>query len=144
MTTKNIGQALGENGNALTVGTHMPQFVRDQRIVRNVELLESRPHGGGFDRGTTLLTASDTKLCFETWFHHMDEFGVYDGWTQHYVTVKPTFSGYFDIKVTGSNRNNIRDYVAEVFAEWLDGDAEETTMLNEEDWNNKADRMEVL
>jgi len=44
----------------------------------------------------------------------MDESGGYGGWTEHYVTVTPTFTG-IDIKVSGKNRNEIKDYIAEAF-----------------------------
>jgi hypothetical protein len=74
------------------------------------------PSGSGFNIGTTFVrsSSSSTKLVFNAPFHHMDENGCYDGWTEHVVTVRPTFTG-LDIKVSGKNRNDIKDYIHEVF-----------------------------
>ena len=47
-------------------------------------LMEQMPSGSGFDNGTSIdLDASHAeKLVFNTSFHHMDEAGDYDGWTE--------------------------------------------------------------
>ena len=78
------------------------------------------PRGSGFDAGTTLdIDASNaTKLVFITSFHHMDEHGGYDGWTEHKVVVTPAFYD-FDTRVTGRDRNRIKEYIGEVFHTWL-------------------------
>lgn len=77
---------------------------------------EHMPSGSGFDNGTTLIDAasSGAKLVFATAFHHMNEHGMYDGWTTHTVIVTPAFDG-FDLRVTGRNRNDIKDYIADAF-----------------------------
>lgn len=74
------------------------------------------PSGSGFNIGTTFVrsSSSTTKLVFNAPYHHMDEHGHYDGWTEHVVTVRPTFTG-LDIKVSGRDRNGIKDYIHEVF-----------------------------
>lgn len=76
------------------------------------------PSGSGFDSGTTLdLDASHAeKLVFRTSFHHMDEGGYYDGWTYHTVTVTPSLSGQFNLRISGRNRNDIKDYMYETFS----------------------------
>lgn len=56
---------------------------------------------------------------FETSVHHMNPDGYYDGWTEHTVTVTPSFIGRFDLKVSGRDRNGIKDYIAEVFGSVL-------------------------
>jgi hypothetical protein len=75
------------------------------------------PHGSGFDNGTSLDVdaSSDTKIVFTTAFHHMNEGGFYDGWTQHSIIVTPNLAIEFNLKVTGRNRNGIKDYIAECF-----------------------------
>lgn len=80
-------------------------------------LLESMPSGSGFDNGTRLAegACTDEMLVFETAFHHMHESGMYDGWTEHKVIVTPSFIGGFNIRVTGKNRNDIKEYIAESF-----------------------------
>lgn len=100
------------------------------------------PSGNGFDNGTSLdrEKSTPTKLIFHTSFHHMDEFGGYAGWTDHTVTVLPTFDG-FDIRVSGRNRNEIKDYIADVFHECLsqtitsewDADSQRMTFRRAED-----------
>ena len=67
-------------------------------------------------RGRTIDIEKTTeqKLVFDTAFHHMNDHGYYVGWTEHRVTVRPSFYG-LDIKVSGWNRNDIKDYIAECF-----------------------------
>ena len=38
----------------------------------------------------------------------------YDGWTEHTVTVTPSFSG-FNMRISGRNRNDIKDHMHETF-----------------------------
>jgi hypothetical protein len=75
------------------------------------------PHGSGFDSGTTLdLDSSHAdKLVFNTSFHHMNENGYYDGWTEHTVTVTPSLQFRYHIRVSGRNRNDIKDLIHESF-----------------------------
>ena len=75
------------------------------------------PQGSGFDSGTTLdLDASHAdKLVFRTAFHHMNENGYYDGWTEHTVTVTPSLQFRYHIRISGRNRNDIKDMIHESF-----------------------------
>jgi hypothetical protein len=86
----------------------------DDRITRLVS--DHMPSGGGFDNGTKLdLDMSHAeRLVFHTSYHHMNDGGYYDGWTEHTVTVTPSFSGV-NLRVSGRNRNDIKDYIHEVF-----------------------------
>ena len=87
------------------------------------ELVETHmPSGSGFDNGTMLdMTASKPeKLVFQTSFHHMHESGMYDGWTDHSVTVTPSLASGFDMRIGGRDRNDIKNYIAECFAEALE------------------------
>jgi hypothetical protein len=76
------------------------------------------PSGSGFDSGTKLNWDKSTpeKLVFETSFHHMDEGGCYDGWTDHTITVTPSLQFGFNLKVSGRDRNDIKDYIHEIFS----------------------------
>ena len=78
------------------------------------------PHGSGFDSGSEFLPEDSTpnRLVFTTSFHHMDEGGWYDGWTEHQIIVTPMFGG-FNIRVTGVNRNKIKEYIGDMFHECL-------------------------
>jgi hypothetical protein len=79
---------------------------------------EHMPSGSGVDSGTQLDMQRSTpdRLVFTTAFHHMHESGMYDGWTEHAVTVTPSLASGFDLKISGRDRNDIKDYLAEIFA----------------------------
>lgn len=74
------------------------------------------PSGSGFDSGSRFIAEESRpdRLIFATSFHHMNESGFYDGWTEHRVIVTPEFDG-FGLKVTGRDRRGIKDYIAESF-----------------------------
>tara|TARA_R110000868_G_scaffold96843_3_gene266311 strand:- start:2456 stop:2845 length:390 start_codon:yes stop_codon:yes gene_type:complete len=74
------------------------------------------PRGSGIDSGTTIDRELTTrsKIVLKTAYHHMDTNGYYDGWTEHTVIVTPSFDG-IDIRITGRNRNDIKDYLHEIF-----------------------------
>jgi len=78
------------------------------------------PSGAGWDCGTKLdmdKSARD-KLVFYGSFHHMDDWGGYDGWTDHTITVRPGFTGP-SITISGRDRNNIKAYIHELFYDSL-------------------------
>lgn len=81
-------------------------------------ILDGAPSGSGFDNGTQLLDWTADRVRFTTAFHHMDDGGGYAGWTEHTVTVTPTFSG-MAITVSGRDRNEIKDYIGQTFDAWL-------------------------
>lgn len=85
---------------------------RINRLVKNY-----LPSGSGFDAGTKLdLEMSDgDKLVFHTSFHHMDQNGMYDRWTEHTVTVRASLAFGMDIKISGRNRNEIKDLIHDEF-----------------------------
>jgi hypothetical protein len=80
-------------------------------------LHEYLPSGCGIDNGTGLdLDASiPEKLVFIVGFHHMDEHGGYDGWTYHRVIVRPSFVHGIALSISGPNRNDVKDYLADVY-----------------------------
>lgn len=75
------------------------------------------PRGSGFDNGTTLDldASSEEKLIFHTAFHHMNESGMYDGWTDHEVTVHPSLAFGLRIVIRGRDRNDIKDLIQQTF-----------------------------
>lgn len=78
------------------------------------------PSGSGIDSGTSLdldacLRHPGERLVFTAPFHHMNENGMYDGWTSHTVIVTPSLWSEFDIRITGKDRNDIKKYLHEVF-----------------------------
>lgn len=99
--------------NCIKSGNHTWKTKHACRLV-DIER-EHLPSGSGFDNGTTIESATDQRIVFRTSFHHMNEGGYYDGWTEHSVIVTPSLSSGFCIRVTGRNRNDIKDYIAELF-----------------------------
>jgi hypothetical protein len=85
------------------------------------------PSGSGIDSGTEIQVETSTgeKLVFTLGFHHMDENGSYDGWTNHTIFVRPSFIHTLDLKISGPNRGDIKEYLHEVFYSWL---TEKTTL----------------
>lgn len=102
-----------ERGNAEWEAKHHTSIVK--------LMAATAPHGSGIDNGTEIDFDASTgeKLVFHTSFHHMNENGMYDGWTEHTVTVVPSLTSRFDLKIGGRNRNDIKEYLHEVFREWL-------------------------
>ena len=85
---------------------------RIEELVKNY-----MPSGSGFDCGTKIDLDKSTpeKLVFYTDFHHMNEVGYYDGWTEHRITVRPSLAFGFTLTISGRNRNEIKDYIHQAF-----------------------------
>lgn len=84
-------------------------------------IMKSAPSGAGIDAGTQLNTEMSTseKLVFNTSFHHMNDAGCYDGWTEHTVIVRASLTEGIELRVQGRNRNDVKDYLHAVFYHWL-------------------------
>lgn len=106
-----------KNCAALPGGNH-PWLAKHEETIQ--ALMDLAPSGSGFDNGTSLDEEKSTseKFVFHTSYHHMNDNGMYVTWTEHTVTITPSFSG-FDLKVSGRDRNQIKEYIAETFHEWL-------------------------
>lgn len=89
------------------------------RHTAHIEMLtrEHLPSGSGFDAGTSFDFDASTpdKLAFNTSFHHMDEHGGYSGWSEHRVIVSPSLAFDFNLRITGKDKNTIKDYISELF-----------------------------
>jgi hypothetical protein len=92
---------------------------RERRAERLRKLLDELPSGSGWDLGTKLGENSrpDRIVLFGE-FHHMVE-GGYDGWTDHEIHVTASMTSGFDLRITGRNRNDIKDYLHDLFHEAL-------------------------
>lgn len=82
----------------------------------NMLIQDHLPHGSGIDSGTTLCDSSrEDKIIFYAPYHHMNENGYYDGWTEYRIRVTPSFIHDIEMKINGRDRNQIKDYLYEVF-----------------------------
>ena len=113
------------NPNAVSATVEMKDNEYHQTVEwkdRHEDLIESLvkqhlSHGSGFDCGTKIdLDASHAdKLVFTTEFHYMNENGYYDGWTAHTVTVTPSLARAFNLRISGRNRNDIKEMMYQDF-----------------------------
>ncbi len=115
-----------ENGNTEWRARHLD---RVRSLVR-----EHMPSGSGIDDGTKIDLAASfaDRLVFSAPFHHMDEYGCYDGWTEHIITVRPSLAWGFRLTISGRDRNGIKDYLIDVFAEALKRDVDEYEIKDDE------------
>jgi len=108
----------------------------DKHRARIESLVKDQmPSGSGFDSGTTLdIEASHAeKLVFLTSFHHMNEVGYYDGWTEHSITVTPSLAHEIHLRISGRNRNDIKEGIHQAFHSALTFDISETWEFSEKE-----------
>lgn len=100
------------------IGTNNTEW-RDKSEARINDLCESYlPHGSGFDNDGTRFDfqrSTSDRLVFTAEYHHMNDVGMYDGWTSHDIIVRPSLGFGIYIRITGSNRDDFKDYVHELF-----------------------------
>jgi hypothetical protein len=79
------------------------------------------PSGSGIDNGVKLDWDKSTseKLVFTFGYHHMNEHGMYSGWTDHTLIVTPSLMNLFDLRITGRDRNQIKEYLYDTFRQAL-------------------------
>lgn len=85
-------------------------------LARLDALVQLIPSGSGIDRAPRTRSAVEIAadaIRFDVGFHHMNDVGMYDGWTEHTVLVRPAFDG-ITVRVSGRDRNGVKDYIAEV------------------------------
>ena len=90
-------------------------------IERNILLYDS-----GFGAGCKIQDNSrPDRIVISCNYHHMDEHGYYDGWSEHTAVVKPCLQFGFYVRVTGRNRNMIKEYISDTFHELLEMEVKE-------------------
>ena len=106
------------------------EFGNEEWVTRHEKVIEDimagAPSGSGIDVGTKFdeEKSGDEKLVFYMGFHHMNDVGMYDGWTEHTITAVPSFSG-FHLEISGPDRNGIKEYLHDVYESWLDEEVKE-------------------
>lgn len=102
------------------------------------------PRGSGYNSGTKIDFDSShaEKLVFTTAFHHMDEWGGYDGWTDHTVIITPSLSSKYHIRISGRNRNDIKEMMYQDFDNALTYDVE-WDILKKSHWVAQEHKVEV-
>lgn len=110
---KSLSSWIQARKNCLTSGNTEWYNKWDDRINEECKKL---PSGSGIDAGMKLLTddCTDKKIIFSFGYHHMNENGFYDGWTEHRLIITPAF-GDLDLRITGRDRYNTKDYLYDLF-----------------------------
>lgn len=80
------------------------------------------PSGSGVDNGTVMDMDASTpnRLVFTFGYHHMNDGGYYDGWTEHTCVVTPSLAYGMDVRITGRDRNGVKEYLGDVFQHALE------------------------
>ena len=87
------------------------------------------PSGSGFDRDVGIdVDSTPDRLIFHAPFHHMNEAGYYDGWSDHTVIVTASLAHEINVRVTGRNRNDIKNYIYECFFHALTSETPEIAL----------------
>lgn len=113
-----IAETLEAHRNCVRSGNREWQAKHAARLS---QLADRLPSGSGIDSGTTIdIDASTTdRIVLRCSYHHMNDGGMYDGWTEHRIVVRPSFFGGIDLKISGRNRNDIKDYLHDIFMQTL-------------------------
>ena len=120
-----LAKLIRQNNNCLQTGK-TEWFNRTNDSIKKI--MDSAPSGSGIDSGTKLIERTNkSSIRFQADYHHMNEHGYYDGWTEHTITVKPSLDFGFELIISGRNRNEIKDYLAETFEIWLNSDVNTET-----------------
>jgi hypothetical protein len=83
-------------------------------------LVDMLPHGSGIDGDTKIDwdRSMGDNIVINASYHHMDDSGTYDGWTDFSVVVKPSLQYGLDVTVRGKfprKYADTRDYLIETF-----------------------------
>lgn len=90
---------------------------RERHVRSLMRLQELLPSGAGIDNGTRIDLDKSTseRLVFTTAFHHMNGAGCYNGWSGHQVIVTPSLTRKFNLRLTGQDKNRIKEHLGETF-----------------------------
>jgi hypothetical protein len=79
------------------------------------------PSGSGIDCGTTIDREATTrnKLVLKFSYHHMNDNGMYCGWSEYKFTVKPCLLFGIELTISGRDKNGLKDYLYEVYSHAL-------------------------
>lgn len=103
----------------------------EQEWEQKMRTIERRflPGGSGFDEIPSVAMATKDRIIIYGAFHAMNEYGMYDGWINFSVTVKPVASlkgfGGINVIVRHSRgrwprrHRDLKEYIAECYAEAL-------------------------
>jgi len=81
------------------------------------------PHGSGLDGKNIKLdferSKADKLVFVNLDYHHMNDNGVYCRWTDHNAIITPSLAHEFNLQITGTNKNDIKEYLTDCMHEAL-------------------------
>lgn len=84
-----------------------------------VMLQKLLPIGNGIEKECViLLKSTEKRIVIDTTYRHQIN-PLEIRWTDHQIVITPSFEGEINIRVTGKNVDNIKEYLHEVFREAL-------------------------
>ena len=101
-------------GNCERSGNH--EWFTEHRAIAERIVADHLPRGSGIDTGPELdiEASSPNKIVLHLSYHHMND-GMYDGWTDHTITIRPSLALGFVLRVGGRDRRQIKEYLADTF-----------------------------
>jgi len=109
---RNVGQLMGAIEGCLVQNRAEWQAKHEHTLRQFVR--ETAPCGQTwYSTGLNIKKSSTTQLVFRGAFRHEDR------WTEHTITVKPNFGLGFTFKISGLNKNDVKDCLKEMFTNWL-------------------------
>jgi hypothetical protein len=83
-----------------------------------IEMCKELPSGSGLDAGVkfNFEESKPERLVFNFGYHHMNEGGFYDGWTEHQLIITPSLQFGYNMRITGKDRNFIKEYLTDLFS----------------------------
>jgi len=103
-----------------------------EKLLRYIEK-NLLPSGSGINTGTKITRDQFKQGAFQLYleFHHMNESGYYDGWTNHTIMVKPDLQFDFTMHIGGRDRNQIKDYLGDVYDNCLREEVDDEKLKKE-------------
>jgi hypothetical protein len=113
-----LASAIGARLNCIASGNKEWESNHEDTILA---IVNDGPSGAGIDCGTKIDLSRSTseKLVLSCEYHHMNDAGYYDGWTEHKIVITPSLQFGIAIKIGGRDRNDIKEYLYEVYDCWL-------------------------
>jgi len=106
--------------------THNTEWY-NQHKAELISIIErSMPSGSGIDCGTCLdlEKSNHDRITLTCAYHHLTEHGLYNGWTEHVIIIRPSLAHGIAIVVRGEDKNGVHDYLAELYYDHLTADME--------------------
>ena len=80
-------------------------------------LQELLPFGNGIEAVCVIpLKSTKKRIVIDTYYWHPD---YSDEWTIYKVVITPSFEGEINIRITGKNEDNVKEYLHDIFRQAL-------------------------